>query len=221
MDQDIRIKFLRDFLCAGSSALLISVAHFYPEYWFVSLFALVPFLWRAACVGLLESIVLGGILATSYCFVTAPIALWLIPSSYVLKLLALNVLFALYAVAVNRLSRHIGFNAICMALLWLPLEFMLSHYTHLGSIFAFSETDSTLLIRVGSLFGILMVSFVVVLINSLILIFLGCVVRELAGHSDYPHNNNLISYPPFRYILRGRNWFYFPDRRSPPLHALG
>ena len=38
------VRWTEAFVCAGSSALLISAAHLYPELRFVSLFALVPFL---------------------------------------------------------------------------------------------------------------------------------------------------------------------------------
>ncbi|MDI6766038.1 MAG: hypothetical protein QME52_04360 [Bacteroidota bacterium] len=34
----------KDFLFAGSSALLLLAANFYAEYWYLSLFALIPFL---------------------------------------------------------------------------------------------------------------------------------------------------------------------------------
>lgn len=101
--------------------------------------------------------------------------------------------------------------------MWLPLEHALSHYAHLGSIFTFSETDSTLLIRFGSLFGMLMVSFVVVLINSLILIVLKRVIQALRSHATFPAKDDKRPYPPFKEIILERRWYYFPDVRDPPL----
>jgi hypothetical protein len=46
MMRDKVIRFLENFLWAGGSALLIAVSHRYPKHWFVSLFALIPFLYR-------------------------------------------------------------------------------------------------------------------------------------------------------------------------------
>lgn len=62
------LQFLEDFLYAGSSALILSLAHIYPAYWYVSLFALLPFLWRLTRANLSESVVLGIILAGCYAF---------------------------------------------------------------------------------------------------------------------------------------------------------
>ena len=60
---DRSLRLLNHFLFAGGSALILSIAHIYPEYWFVSLFALVPFLWRVTRANLPDSILLGIILA--------------------------------------------------------------------------------------------------------------------------------------------------------------
>ncbi len=209
--------FFGNFTCAGSSALLISVAHLYPEFWFVSLFALIPFLWRATLVSLFESIVLGSLLATSYCLVMVPVASWATPDAFLLKLLALNVLFALYGTLVNKMAKHIGFNAIFIAVLWMPLEYALSHYADLGRIFTFSETDSTLLFRIGSLFGMLIISFVVVLMNSLILLVLKRVVQAISSRGTFPITNDKKLYFAFKEIILERRWYDFPDPRAPPL----
>ena len=41
-----RVDYLVDFIYGGSSALLLSLAHIFGDLWFISFFALVPFLWR-------------------------------------------------------------------------------------------------------------------------------------------------------------------------------
>jgi len=214
--KDRTFKFLENFICAGSSALLISVALLHPELWFVSLLALIPFLWRATRVSLFESIVLGGVLVTSYCFITVPIASWATSGAFLLKLLALNVLFVLYGTVVNRMAKHVGFNVIFIAVLWLPLEYTLSRYADLGSMFAFSDGDCSVLIRMGSLFGMLMVSFLVVLVNSLILILLKRVVQALSSRATFPITNDKKLYFAFKEIILERRWYYFPDLRAPP-----
>ena len=215
--RDLRIRFLEDFVCAGSSALLISLAHLYPELWFVSFLALIPFLWRATRVSPFESVVLGALLATSYLFTTVPVASLAAPGTFLSKLLALSALFSFYAIAVNRMAKHVGFNAVFIAVLWLPFEYSLRNYTGLGSIFTFPATDSTLLVRIGSLLGMLVVSFLIVLINSLILILLKHVAQAARSHATFQAKDPKRPYPPFTQILFQKRWYYFPDPRAPPL----
>jgi apolipoprotein N-acyltransferase len=223
MMRDKVIRFLESFLCAGTSALLIAAAHLYPvkqampALWWLSLVALTPFLWRAVKASLIDSIVLGAFLALSYCFVAFPVHSLLVSGQFLVKLLAFNLLFVFYAVAVNRIGKHIGFNAIFIAALWLPLEYALSHYAGLGSIFALSITDSSPSYRIASLFGLLMISFVVVLVNTLLLIFFKRVVEALRSKVNYPIRVVKKAYPPFKEILRGRRWFSSPDVRAPPV----
>jgi hypothetical protein len=218
------IRFLENFLCAGSSALLISGAHLYPEFWFVSLFALIPFLWRAIRVSLFESIILGGLLATSYSFVALRSELWATPGALLFTLVGLNALFALYGTIVNRIKKHLGFNVIFIAALWLPVEYALSHYAGLESFFASSpdktgwpvKTGLPVLLRIGSLFGLLMISFIIVLVNSLILIIIRQAAQALLSGGRFPIRDDKRPYPPFKEILLERHWYYFPDVRAPP-----
>jgi hypothetical protein len=214
----VGVCFLESFLPAGTSALLISVSHLRPEYWFVSLFALVPFLRRAVRVGLFESMALGALLATSYCFVTVGIAAWGTPSAFLLKLLSLNVFFALYGLLVNRISKHIGFNVIFIAVLWLPIEYALNHYAHMGSIFTLQEgRGSTVFLRISSLFGVLMLSFFVVLINSLILITTEHFLRALCSSATLPAEDKQGLCEIYREMAVKKSCDYFIDPRAPPL----
>ncbi len=230
MKKGLVIRLLESFLCAGSSALLISAGHLYPEFWFVSLFALVPFLWRV--VGHLpngakrnekpdnkSAVVLGSMLATCYALVAYPTELWTIPDAFLLKLFALNAIFIAYGVGINRLKRHIGFNVIFIAALWLPLEHTLSHFAGPESLFASSPDKAGLpvLVRIGSLFGLLMISFVIVLVNSLILAVLRQLAQVLLSRGALPILDDKRPYPPFKEILLERRWYYFPDVRAPPV----
>lgn len=213
------IRLLENFLCAGSSALLISAAHLYPEFWFVSLFALIPFLWRAIRVSLFESIILGGLLAASYSFVAFRLESWATPGAFLFTLVSLIALFALYGTVVNRIKKHHSFNVIFIAALWLPLEYALSHYAGMESLFASSPDKTGLPVRIGSLFGMLMISFIIVLINSLILIILRQVAQVLFSRGRLSIPDDKRPYPPFKEIILERRWYYFPDVRAPPLIA--
>jgi len=212
------LQFLEDFLYAGSSALILSLVHTHTEYWFISLFALIPFLWRLTRANLCRSVVLGIILAGCYAFVAFIDELLVSPWTFLLELFLLCLVFSIFGVAVNRIKRYVGFNAVIfIAFFWLPLEYALSHYAHLGGIFTFSEIDSALLIRFSSLFGLLVVSFVVVLINSLILIILKRVAQALRSRSAFAAKDDKKPYPSFKETILQRRWYYFPDLRAPPI----
>ncbi|MFQ6008586.1 MAG: hypothetical protein ACE5K8_06490 [Candidatus Zixiibacteriota bacterium] len=217
MMRDKVIRILENFLWAGTSALLIAAAHLYIALWWLSLVALAPFLWRTVKATLFDSFILGAFLAISYCFVAFPVHSLFVPSQLLVNLLAFNFLFIFYTVAVNRIGKHIGFNAVFIAALWLPLEYALSHYAGFVGIFALSIGDSSLAYRIASLFGLLMVSFVVVLVNTLILIFVKRVVDVLRSKAIFPVKVVKQAYPPLKEIFVERRWYSFPDVRAPPL----
>jgi hypothetical protein len=220
MSKGFVIRLLENFLCAGSSALLIPIAHLDADLWFISAFALIPFLWRCRQVSLLESVALAGVLAASYDFLTVPVASWATPGAFVFKLLILNLLFAVLAIAANRSAKYIGPKSVFIAVCWLPIEYIMSHYTDLGSIVAFLESDATLLIRIGSLSGILLISLVVVLVNWLIIALLGRVLQALCATrtfaSDDRNRLSLFS----EEIAFQIGWHYFIDPRAPPRVTL-
>ena len=218
--KDQTIKFVEDFFYAGSSALLLSIIHLYPAYWFISVFALLPFLWRLTRANLSGSLILGIILGACYCFVSSIQEILVSPWAFLHKLFLLSLIFSAFGMAVNRVKRYTGFNPIFVAALWLPLEYAIAHYAHLSSIFTFSETDSTLLIKIACLFGILTVSFVVVLINSLILIALKRAVQAIRSRATFPSKDNERSYLPFKEIVLQRRFYYYPRRRAPPIDAI-
>jgi len=212
------LQFLEDFLYAGSSALILSLIHTHPEYWFISFFALIPFLWRLTRTNLGRSVVLGIILSSCYAFVAFIDEVSVSPWTFLVKLFLLGLVFSVFGIAANRIKRYGGFNAVIfIAFFWLPLEYALSHYVHLGGIFTFSEIDSALLIRFSSLFGMLVVSFVVVLVNSLILIVLKRVVQGLRSRATFPAKEDKKPYASFKEIILQRRWYYFPDLRAPPI----
>ena len=185
--KSLSVRIEEDFLHAGSSAALIAISQHCPQFWAVALIALVPFLWRVTRTGVRESVGVGALLATTYGLVAMPGLLLVAPAKFFAGLAALNVLFALYGLVVNRVARHVGFNIVFVAALWVPIEYLLGRLGPVGSLFTLTETDSGVFLRLGSLFGILIVSFAVVLINSLILI-----VSERLLRSSRPNHVRVI-----------------------------
>jgi hypothetical protein len=112
---------------------------------------------------------LGMMLATCFALVTNATQLTAAPGVFVFKLLLINTAFALFALAITRVRRSLGFDPLLIALLWFPTEYVLILCTDLHDVFALAETGSGLVIGFCSLFGVLLGSLVVVLVNALIL----------------------------------------------------
>lgn len=209
-------RFLTDFLFAGTSGLLLSIAHLYPQYRLISFFALIPFLWQARQVTLIRSITLGSILATSFYTVSFPMIYWGFTSTALYQFAALNILFVLYGAIVNRLGKQIELNIVLMAVLWLPLEFVMTRYVGIKGVMDVTGQNTMLFIKIGSLFGVLFVSFLVVLINWLIIILFENVLTLLRSNS--PHAEN----PPQKVAVSTKHIFFefhthlFPPGRAPP-----
>ena len=205
-----------DFLCAAGSAILLSFAHVFGELWFISLYALVPFLWRLCHVNLRGAISLGMMLATFFVCATSVSDLILAPKIFLLKLLSLNIAFALFGLAISRARKAFGFDPLFIALLWFPMEYVLIHYAGLITIFSVSNSGSSLIIGFYSLFGILLGSLVIVLGNSLLLLILRYVGRWLSSCNEFLTGSDDKSYSLFNEVILERRWYYFPDVRAPP-----
>ena len=204
------------FLCAASSAIILSFAHVFGELWFISLFALVPFLWRLCHVNLRGAVSLGMMLATFFVCATSVSDLIFAPKIFLLKLLSLNVAFALFGLVINRARKAIGFDPLFIALLWFPIEYALIHYAHLGAIFSISNSGSSLMIGFCSLFGILLGSLAIVLGNSLLLLILRHVGQWILSHEKPLTECDNEFYSLLNEVILERRWYYFPDVRAPP-----
>ncbi|MCX6828782.1 MAG: hypothetical protein NT002_05805 [candidate division Zixibacteria bacterium] len=210
------IQFLEHFVWAGSSAFLLLLAHFYPGIGFLSLFALVPFLWKAGTTDIRGSIESGIILSIAYATVAYPAELINAPPHFLFNLVAMGFILAVFALAVNRIRKHWGFNPLIIAILWLPLEYALRHLTNLGGIFLPASENSGLLIRIGSLFGSLLVSFLIVFLNSiLILTFEKAFSKIRLGRTGVNcADRTLISTQVNPFV--GTDFYSISESRAPP-----
>jgi hypothetical protein len=80
-----------------------------------------------------------------------------------------------------------------------------------------SETDPTLLIRVSSLSGALLISLVVVLVNWLIIALLGRVLRSLSAARTFSGDDKNRLFHLSDEIAFQIGWYYFIDPRAPPV----
>jgi hypothetical protein len=210
------IKLCENFLYAGNSALLLAIAHLYPDYWFFALFAFVPFFWQSMRVSCSGAIILGILFATSYTFVYYPVDIPVKFTGFLGNLILLNAAFAAFALIVNRTGRKFGFNPIIIAAFWLLLEFSVLQSDGMPGISLLPKTDSPLVFRFSVLFGALMVSFAVILINAIILVLIKYI-------GAIPVSKRRLSFECKSYIINTRRigisdkfLYRLPDCRAPP-----
>jgi hypothetical protein len=189
------VTWAESFIFAGTSALLLLIANFFPGYWYFSFFALTPFLYRTIKATPKESLRLGFLFGLSFFsvsefgsigFVGAIPRLWRDASHELPLLISGTLLFALFGWAVGWARKRWGFAPSIVALLWVGLEIGLVKlgmnqngsdlgFTHnlgfgIGGFFGKAELSHPLLHALTGLFGFITVSAVIVLLNSLLVL---------------------------------------------------
>jgi hypothetical protein len=166
------VTWAESFIFAGSSALLLLVVNFFPEYWYVSFFALTPFLYRIIKAAPGESLRLGFLFGLSFFSVSIIDS----PSGYpfppLLKLVCGTGLFALFGWAVGWARRRWGFNPAIVALAWVGLEVGLASLGLVRGLLGEAEFSHPFFGGLFALFGFLSVSAIIVLLNSLLVLLI-------------------------------------------------
>jgi len=178
------VTWAESFIFAGSSALLLLVANFFPEYWYVSFFALTPFLYRIIKASPLESLRLGFLFGLSFFAVSVIDSPESSPTFHsLLKLLSGTGLFALFGWTVGWASRRWrdwGFNPAIVALLWVGLELGLVKLGFISGFFGEAEFSHPFFASLVTLFGFVTVSAIIVLLNSILVLTIEKILK-IAG----------------------------------------
>lgn len=159
-----------DFLFAGTSALLLLVAGYCSDLWYFAFVALVPFLYRVDRVDPRRGFRLGTLVGIAYLAVGHPgtVMPW---SAIALVRVALGVLlFGGFGWGIGRLRGHRIAQIIYIGSLWVMVEYLLTVTAVLPAVFGMALTRSSALWHVGVLGGCLAVSFIIVVLNSLLLL---------------------------------------------------
>jgi apolipoprotein N-acyltransferase len=205
------------FVIAGSSALLLLIANLHPHYWYFSFFALTPFLYRIIKATPAESLRLGFLLGISYFGVSSINLIPVSPSSCVYKLLLGTGLFASFGWAVGWARKHWGFYPSIVAVLWIGLELGLMKFGFTGGLLVPTEYSNPFLRGLVGLFGFLIVSAIIVLLNSILIL---AIVKTLEAIK--PKGNTfkkvkrrwLLSFSP---NLSAKKVYVVPEGRAPPI----
>jgi len=158
------------FIFAGSSALLLLLTSLFPAYWYFSFFALVPFLYRIIKATPTESLRLGSLFGISFFAVSVIDSLPTSPLHSVFKILMGTGLFAVFGWAVGWARKHWGFYPSIVAMLWVGLEITLMKLGFTGGLLVQDEFSNPFLHGLVGLFGFLIVSVIIVILNSLLVL---------------------------------------------------
>jgi hypothetical protein len=169
-ENSLVLRWAKSFLFAGGSALLLFLARLFPHFWYFSLFALTPFLYRIITGSPQESPRLGFLLGLSFFGAYLGHSLVVAPFAHLPMLIAGTFLFSLFGWAVGWFRRRWGFSASAAALLWVGLETGLLRFGFAGGILAKSGLSDPLLQGLASLLGFLTVSALIVVLNSLLIL---------------------------------------------------
>jgi len=164
----IGLLWAESFTFAGASACLLLVARLFPDYWYLSLIALLPFLVRVYRASAKEALRLGFLLGFTFFLVSGLNTLPLTPFLSIAKILAGAALFAAFGCAVGWTRQRWGFNPTIVALLWVGFELSLTRLGFVSSMLGEAEFSGPFFHGLAALFGFLIISFIVVLCNSLI-----------------------------------------------------
>lgn len=204
------------FLFAGISALLLLLASFFSEYSFLSLIALTPFLYRISKADLSESIRLGFLLGLAFLSVTFANTLVTDTLPATLKLLYGTALFTLFSWTLWRARTAFGFNPIITALIWVGFELAAVKLGLVRGLLGSAEFSNQHLSGLVLLFGFIIVSFVIVLLNSLLLIAVEKAVSLAEARGTASCESGRIWDLYFSPGLFVQKFYLVPDVRGPP-----
>lgn len=201
---------------APASATLFVLSQRMSGLRFVSLGATASYLRNLKITKALDSVIVGAIFAGCFAIVTFFGELRLSVPLFAAKLAVLILVFSLYSTRVSRIKNAIGICTVFITALWLPLEYVMLGYIGEGAVIDFSACGSTMNMRFGSLFGLLMIFFLVILTGSVFVRLF-----EYAGKIDIAVSGSRLPCPQMRLsgsenIKPIRRWRHHPALRAPP-----
>ncbi len=211
-----RAAWAESFFFAGTSALLLLLANLLANWWFLSLFALTPFLYRISRARLDESIRLGLLLGFAFLSVSLSNNLLADPVPALLKLLCGTALFTVLSWFLCRVRASFGFNPVVMAVIWAGFELIVIELGFPRGLFGEAGFTNHYLNGVTVLFGFVIVSFTIVLLNSLIVIAVEKVVSLTEAREVASREGGRIWDLYFTPELFVEKWSLGPEVRGPP-----
>lgn len=209
-----------DYIFAGSSAFLLLVANLFPDYWFVSFFALTPFLYRIVKTTPSGSLRLGFLFGLLFSGGLVVDSLMISPFLSLLKLLCGTALFTLFAWTLGSARERWGFNPFILVFLWVGLEMGLVKFRFIGGPSGEAGFSYSFLGGLVVLFHSLAVSAIIVLFNCLLVLAIVNTLRVTRPKARMVEEDErtfgLVYVPRFF----SQTVYLVPESRAPPLKTV-
>lgn len=208
------------FIFAGGSSFLLLLAVLFPAYWYVSFFALAPFLYRIVRAAPNECLRLGIIFGLSFFVVSGIDSLMISPAAFLLRLLSGTALFGLFAWTMGWVRKRWGFNPFILVFLWVGLELGLVKLGFVGGLLGEARLSHHFIGSLVTLFGFLAVSAIIVLLNSLLVLTIVNTLRERRPRRrTVQEDERLLGFFSAAQPL-GQRVYLVPEGRAPPIEAV-
>ncbi|UCD94920.1 MAG: hypothetical protein JSU69_02390 [Candidatus Zixiibacteriota bacterium] len=215
--QPAYMGWAEDFVFAGLSAFLLFIAAFFKTHWYLCFIALMPFIYRAGRASVLSSLWLGLLFGISF-FVTSGIDSGIAAGAAVSLRIASGIaLFALFAGGLAWVRRRLGFNLILFALLWAAFELVLIKLGFIHGLFGDLKFSVPFFAVLGTVFGFVIVSFVIVLTNLLLALAIEKAIAAVKKARVIVYSDGEIWGWRLANKLRIENLYLIPEGRGPPI----
>jgi len=165
-------KWAESFLYAASTAVILLIISLFPDCRYLAFIALVPLLYRIFHADINEATRLGIILGLCYLSVLLSDSILIFKTISVLIFLIGVGLFVPFSRSAVRTKNRLGFNPIIIALLWAGFELILLELGLTDGFFNKIYQSSSIFAAITIVCGLLGVSLIVVIINTVLLITL-------------------------------------------------
>ena len=218
-DRLLMADWVKDLLFAGTSAFLLLVIKILPGYWYISFFALVPFLYRIIEATPARAMRLGFFLGICFIPVYFADALIISPIIGIIRMMGATALFALFGWVVGLSRQRWGFNPLVVAFIWVGFELASVELGFASCPLGAAGFTLPFSSGIAVLISLLAVSFFVVLANSLILILIKYFAKKLLSNDNpLPENTYKFNFPRKEFIY-SKCWYNFLIPRAPPVKA--
>ena len=196
--------------------MLVS-ANKYPDFWYLSFVALIPFLYKASRISGARAIKLGFLFGLIFCTLSnIDIVYSLRPEGFFNILLGISV-FVLFSFLVSRISSSIGFNPVIIATLWVLLELTLFQLGYSPELLTGTTAGGRLVQKTSIIFGLVSISFIVLLINGLLIAGFDRVLGCFKVKANHVGGSSSVQFGFFDRIHIFNSYSYqLPFRRAPP-----
>jgi apolipoprotein N-acyltransferase len=206
-----------NFLFAGSSALLLLIAGLRQDHWYLSFFALTPFLYRILRGTPDESLRLGLLFGISFFGASSIPSLFISPAAALVRLFGGTALFALFGWTVGQARKRWGFSPSIVAVLWVALGIGLTKFGLTGGFLGEAGFSHPFLHSLAGLLGFLAVSAIIVFLNSLLVLAIVRTLEAARRWGNQSARNKRTWNLSFTRNLFAEKVYLVPEGRAPPI----